>query len=213
MCRKPDRLIRISGLLDSSNTQSVSHTTFGGVGFGGGDVGAGLGQAITESQGTTVLAKRFAIPQPPIRAGCFLFPTVWLTFGLVGWIMGWIVGTATGDPEVSNAVTGVAVFYGFVVAGLLYLPLLKFHRNRSMIEQDVANDVKAGYYCQRDDVAFSRESSDAATPEAFVDSCFMTHLPRLTAEIDSVPLMKHLPSAKRISAGDIRWTPQVDPLA
>jgi len=213
LCRKSDRLIRISGLLDSSTTQSVGYTAFGGAGIGNGGVGVGVGDAITETFSTTALAKRFEVPAPPIRAGCFVFPAALAVSLLLGSTIVWGLALVLGNSRLVESLGNFMVLLSVVVASLFYIPIWRFHGRRNKIQERVASDVSKGYYCQRDDCAFSETDNRHLSPEEYVDACFEPYLPELVSEINSIPLMRHLPSARRISSGDIRWKPNFDPLS
>lgn len=94
VCRKDDRLVRVSGLLDSASSHTTGSGTTVGVGAGSGGLGAGV--AVSEFQAETVtrLVQRFAPPSAPRGVGCGITALSVLAVLVVGGILG-----ALGAPD------------------------------------------------------------------------------------------------------------------
>lgn len=199
ICHQHDRLVRIGGLLDSSTSFSSGYTVATGVGIGSGGLGVGVGDAITESTSTTRLAQRFEIPKPPVYGGCAM---ILIVFGVAA------VGAAlTGLWAGFETPAGIIVVLLAVVGALWWIfPYDRFNRRWIKIDKEVLDEVRHGYFCERDTVAFSKEHPNPALPEDFVDQLYEPYLPRLRDEINAVPLLKYLPSMRKISSGKVRFT-------
>lgn len=204
VCKKHDRLVRIGGLLDSSTSSSTSYSMGTGVGAGSGGIGVGVGDAITETQSSTRLAQRFEIPKPPLYAGLAV---------LAGIVVIALIGGALSSPLVAllslngDAVGWVAALLAVAAGAWWYfLPYAKFEKRWTEIDNEVLDQARLGYYCERDSVAFSQGHPSPALPEDFIDHLYAPYVPQLRQAIEAVPLLKYLPSARRLASGKMRFT-------
>ena len=164
VCRKDDRLVRVSGLLDSASSQTTGSGTTVGIGAGSGGLGAGV--AVSEYQAETVtrLVQRFAPPSAPKGVGCGITALSVLAILVVVGVLG-----ALGAPDV----VGWIVLVAGIGAGIFaYVRLSPARGAQKVVWQECLDEVRSAYYCSRDDVAFEAGDLEASTPEALVLTLF-----------------------------------------
>lgn len=158
--------------------------------------------ALVDSRSTR-LAQRFETPKPPTSlAMLFVVPAV--TIGLLV-ILNELASTTLKQPFTGLVQISLTLIVGLGVLWW-YWRLVRFYMRWNNVGDEVLNEVWRGYHCERDGVAFSEEHPNPALPEDFVDQLYEPYLPRLRDEINAVPLLRFLPSMRRIAAGNLRFT-------
>ena len=168
VCHKDDQVTRISSFVDAS----TQLTTGSARSLGGGMVAgrAALGGGVTRSSHVTesVLVQRLAPPPQPKGRGClaaFLI-TPGAFFGLFA-----VVTLSGGDL---GAFVRFVIF-GAIAAAWIYAVwrwvLAPVEVKRKLWRQGLL-ELRSGYFCMRDDVAFEYANPSAYTSEAFVRMIF-----------------------------------------
>lgn len=165
-CHKDDRVIRISGLLDSASTKTTGRAVTGGAGIGTGGLGVGVGVTGFEADSVTKLVHRFA--PPPLRKGmgCGIAATA------VGAILAMtlVIESVFGD---TNNVAWYVLAVGIVVGAILLYRRINASRTQEAATwYDCLQEMRSGYYCSRDDVAFMPGEDEADSPEIFTAAMF-----------------------------------------
>ena len=166
VCQKDDRVTRISGLLDSASTKTTGRATTGGVGIGTGGLGVGVGVTGFEADSVTKLVQRFAPPALPKGIGCMT--SVFTAVAILG--MTAIYSSTIGD---TNSVGWYILAMAIVIAAIFAFRYMNAPRIRKAAAwYDCLQELRSGYYCARDDVAFESGDTEADPPEVFVAATF-----------------------------------------
>lgn len=169
VCEKDDRVTRISGLLDSASTKTTGRATTGGVGLGTGGtggIGVGVGATGFEADSVSKLVQRFAPPALPKGNGCLI--SVFTFIAILG--MTSIYSSAVGN---TNSIGWYVLAIGIIVAMIFTYRYMNAPRIRKAAAwHGCLQELRSGYYCARDDVAFGAGGTEAYTPEAFVAATF-----------------------------------------
>lgn len=181
-CHERDQLVKVSGLLDKSQTSETSYTFGTGIAVGTGGIGVGMGDAITDTQGTNALAERFKLPSPTIYGGCWISGIAFIIIlVLVGLLM--LIGLDGGT------VASIIVMIPILAGGYLYWKYLKFEKVWRKINEKALSRMRDGYYCQRCDLAFEVGAKEAVTPEDYKTRILATYDDELNAAASQVPIL------------------------
>lgn len=194
-CHQVDRLIRISGLVDRSKTSETGYTFGTGIGVGTGGIAVGVGDAVTQTDGTNALAERFGLHRPTVYGGCWVSAAAVLVFLVVGGALSLL---SIGGGALGSVLT-VAILAG---AAFWYWKYLKFEKTWKLIYAEALSDIRAGYYCERCDLAFSPGAKSAEVPEDYVKAIFSLHNEHFRDAVKEVPLLHKIPRIARLLAGE-----------
>ena len=194
-CRQSDRLIRVSGLVDRSKTSETGYTFGAGVGVGTGGIGVGIGDAVTQTDGTNALAERFGLHRPTVYGGCWISAAGLLAFILVGGALSLL----SIDGGALGSILAIAIL---AVAGFWYSKYLKFEKTWKALYAEALKKIRAGYYCERCDLAFSPGADSAEDPEEYVKAIFSAYNVSFKKAVEQVPLLSKIPRIRKLLAGE-----------
>ena len=183
------------------HTSSTSYTSFGAVGVGTGGISAGVGDAVTETTGTNELAKRFDVPKPLGGAGCLVGVVAGLAVLAIGLLL---IPVGAVSESLANVLASGLVLVVVVAAAYWYWRYVRCEKKWDAVNKQVLKEVRQGYYCERDAVAFSESIHRALTPGEFVDAVQRLYAPEIQAAIEQVPFLVRVPAMKRVMEGNLR---------
>jgi len=114
-----------------------------------------------------------------------------------------IVGGALSLLSIGGGVLGSILTIAILAAaGFWYWKYLKFEKTWKAIYTHALQELRAGYYCERCDLAFSPGSATAEVPEEYVKSIFVPFNDPFAEAVRQVPLLSKVPRVGRLLAGE-----------
>lgn len=175
-CELNDQVLRISGLLDASDSSTTGSATTSTVGYIDGPSYTRSNTSI--DLGTrSHLSRRFDPPDLPRRPWGLAACVGFAAFMAVGLIQRGLLALL--NVEIGEDATWPLFVPGGVAATLGYLLYAVLGQGGYEALQSAWDDglrrVRTGYYCRRDDLAFEATTDAVASPEAFKGQCFQQY--------------------------------------
>jgi hypothetical protein len=172
-CGQNDHVARISGLVDSSDSATSGAAVTTTVGYVDGPAYTRSNTSV-DLQTRTRLSRKFDPPAAPTRPWGLAAAVGAVVALLVGWLQAAVVALASIGvaedavwPMIAPLGVGAAVGYAvFAFLGQSDFNALDAEWHNSL------RRVRAGYYCRRDDLAFSPSAPSGLEPPMFVRECF-----------------------------------------
>lgn len=168
VCKKDDRLTRVSGLVDSSTQATSGSATTFAAGISTGGIGVGAGRTRLQATTETRLAER--LKAPPLSGGTRWKPIL-IAFAFI--VPAVLIITQDGSkPLPIVLLAGLLMLIGgyFILAAKLedWLP----SRHQVSAWNEGHEQLRSAFYCERDDVVFLPEAQTPLSPEELVEQAF-----------------------------------------
>lgn len=156
-CHLDDRVLRIGHVIDAGTSTTEAKSSTGILSTGG----VGVARTTTTGRTKTALARRFDAPPQPKGGGRWAL-AIWVIVMFGGYFVFASHGKPDSDwPFYGTFAAATIVAIGFAVAWTI--------RSAPAVQawQSGVRELRSGYYCSRDDVAFLPSDSRAWDPESF----------------------------------------------